>query len=166
MGHVVEYMQREDAGVTPIVMYAGVPRLPKDGHIEVNIVCAKSELTPPSTSVSSCQWEFDSISSNVIVTSRPLHGAFVCVSEFAVNDNSKVSKLPTDFASHMIEQCVTAAWKCLEEQMGNQPQSLSLQVQFTPLSTHSVVEAAVNAIADRIGIVGKSAIAYMPVLSL
>lgn len=151
---VLAYMQREDPHAAPLIALAEVPRLPKDGRIEINLVCSPSETAAQIASVPSGP-------DAPVAVSRPLQGAWVCSSESGVQvQGADVSGAQI---ARCAEQCVTAVWRQLQENVGDVPGEFSLQVQYAFTSAHCLVSTAVEEAVASILMTEKCAISYMPV---
>jgi len=153
---VLGYMRRESSvksRVMPVLACVEVPRLPKDGHIEISLICWQGDAESKAT-VRSCE-----PSGSVAVSRRTVNNSCVVTVDFvAVDEGPSLSK-----AVLIVDICVDAAWQELVASMGKPPSGVSLQVQHVALNG---IASATHASAQRLGFADKAAVTHMPVLFL
>mmetsp|Transcript_33307 Transcript_33307/g.106158 ORF Transcript_33307/g.106158 Transcript_33307/m.106158 type:complete len:722 (-) Transcript_33307:49-2214(-) len=167
---VLDYIRREDSGSVPLVTCAVVPRLPKDGLVEVAFTIDHGDQDVSlSSDVTECKSPSGSLTGAVAVTCRlgPGDTWFACA-DFSPADLAAAStaELRTEDVRWMAEQCVGTLWARLERCSGGKAQSASLLVQYSMGNAHEAVTEAVDVAvggADRrcTGIAS-----YMPVTAL
>jgi len=151
---VLAYMRREAPDAAPLLTLAEVPRLPKDGVIEINLLCSPAEK---STQLVSVPLHPEA----PVAVSRPLQGAWVCSSECGMQVEG-AAVLGEEILC-CAEQCVTAVWRKVQENIGSVPDEFSLQVQYSLTNAHSFISNAVEAAVASIGMTESCAISFMPV---
>merc|ERR1711865_862612 len=96
-----------------------------------------------------------------VAVSRPLQGAWVCSSGCGMQVEG--AAVLGEQILCCAEQCVTAVWRQLQENMGILPGEFSLQVQYALTNAHCFISTAVEAAVASIGMTESCAISFMPV---
>jgi len=162
---VLGYMRRDAPSATPILAGARVPRLPKDGSVEVNVVCWSQDSSSASAPVvtSTLHKEGEALLPGAItLTSWQVSGTRVSMAEFAVADAFEAEAMEVEAVAFAAEQCAAAALSAAEAGAGG----LSLQVQCALPDAGPIAMEAAEAAADKLGLSEQCAVACMPVMSL
>lgn len=156
------YMSR-DSEIAPVWSCVVVPRLPKNGHVEVNFVCtADSQVSQsPTESVLSHP------EGTVRMSSKRLASAGICVIDFSLKAAGAggVPELCSEFLKTISGHC--ASEMCRELKLKGHPSDAlgaSVQVQFSLKNAHEIVSASMEAALHDLGVFGVCAVSYMPVL--
>jgi len=179
---VLSYLQREAGDTAPIITCVEVPRLPKDGSIELNVLCAAGEMEH-GVSRSSQQLHQGTGAVSFASLDAGGGGARIFVAEGSIEDGSSILGTEEELnADQRLAQltglCVSRTVKDFHchgscSELGDAKASImeaagiSMQVQFAPSCAHRLVEASVRAALQQAGLDETCcAVSYMPVLSL
>jgi len=180
---VLSYLRREAGDSAPIITCVEVPRLPKDGSIELNVLCAAGEAESGTSRLTK---QLHQGASAISLASLDMGGggARIRVAEGSLDNGSSVLVTQEEFsADHSLAQltglCVSSTVADLHchgsrsKLLGDAKTSvmeaagISVQVQFAPQCAHRLVEASVRAALQQAGLDETCcAVSYMPVLSL
>jgi len=163
---VLAYMRRDAPDAAPILAGARVPRLPKDGSVEVNVVCwgGGDDASGQAPAVSSTVHEVEAgpVAGSVSVTTWAGTGAHISVAEFVLADApEQAGELSEEAVAHAVERCASAALSTAAAGAG-----LSLQVQCAVPAADGAAAAAAAGAADKLGLSDACAVSCMPVIAL
>eukprot|EP00928_Gymnodinium_smaydae_P020181 TRINITY_DN17803_c0_g1_i1.p1 TRINITY_DN17803_c0_g1~~TRINITY_DN17803_c0_g1_i1.p1 ORF type:complete len:707 (-),score=117.13 TRINITY_DN17803_c0_g1_i1:60-2180(-) len=157
---VLEYMRREAPEVTPLLLSAAVPRLPKGGRVELNVMCSQGHAEAPRCS------EVARDGGILRTATKSLGDVRVVSVEFAAADAVLSPEVSAVDLQRMIEQCCAALCSATQDREDRPVAGLSLQVQYIACRADELVISAAEKAIDTAGLRDRTVASYMPVNSL
>jgi len=163
---VLRYFGSHPEGA-PLMAFAAVPRLPKDGCVEVQVVCASDEEPIPAVRTLQC------CGGTVTAAIRCLGGSGTCRSWTCMVEFQRLRDVLLEDVAQAAAHCGSLLQEALLELTSEVGEAISglnmgLEVQYSSpqLNPRSVEEVVGSAVRSCGGCFDGAAVSFMPVLSL
>lgn len=171
-GLVLAYMSREmGAPVNPLVTCAVVPRLPKDGHIEINLVCATEGAVAIPQVASFNADPSSGVSGRCVLSTKVVRDSCLAITadfrtecEAMESSSREGATMSEEVAGYISALCLTSIRTLIHSQLRTNPAGLSIQVQYAEsVVPHEILTRAIDNAIVGLKLSDSCATGFMPV---
>lgn len=167
-GHVLAYMSREmGVPVNTIVTCAVVPRLPKDGQIEINLVCATEAASAlPHVACFSNSSSSSAVPGTCALVAKAVKDTCLAISaEFRLTSSRESgATMSAEALDYIASFCLTRIRTHVLSHLESVPVGLSIQVQYADSTVpHEILKQSIDSAIAGLNLSDSCAIGFMPV---